>query len=187
MAKCLNCGKLIEEGSEFCKTECFTEYYLYVFGKDPKDNPEFERKIDDSGELSEVAVANVLRNNQIFKNRTWKFSNFTKEGKFEIVDEVKVPDEQIVCDWCNSLISTFVIHLIILFKRPINLNSNVIVDKAVCHKCRKKYYDKVPNYNTIRCTFCKGKIKDFDNEKSFKEFLISGLCQFCQDKVFGDL
>jgi len=32
---------------------------------------------------------------------------------------------------------------------------------------------------------CKIKMKDFKNEISKREFKISGLCQKCQDKVFG--
>jgi len=37
------------------------------------------------------------------------------------------------------------------------------------------------------CPFCKQKVKetDFRDKFSKKEFKISGLCQACQDKVFG--
>jgi len=38
------------------------------------------------------------------------------------------------------------------------------------------------------CVFCKKSIdpdKDFRNEISKKEFKISGICQDCQDEVFG--
>ena len=38
------------------------------------------------------------------------------------------------------------------------------------------------------CVFCKKTIdpdNDFRNEISRKEFTISGICQDCQDKVFG--
>jgi hypothetical protein len=37
------------------------------------------------------------------------------------------------------------------------------------------------------CPFCDNKPveKDFRNEVSLREFKISGLCQQCQDKVFG--
>ena len=38
------------------------------------------------------------------------------------------------------------------------------------------------------CVFCKKPIdadKDFRNEISRKEFGISGICQVCQDEVFG--
>jgi hypothetical protein len=35
------------------------------------------------------------------------------------------------------------------------------------------------------CTFCGNKAKVFRNELSKKEYQISGLCQGCQDKVFG--
>jgi len=38
------------------------------------------------------------------------------------------------------------------------------------------------------CVFCKKPIdpdKDFRNEISRKEFTISGICQSCQDQIFG--
>ena len=38
------------------------------------------------------------------------------------------------------------------------------------------------------CVFCKKVIdpdKDFRNEISRKEFTISGICQSCQDQIFG--
>lgn len=39
------------------------------------------------------------------------------------------------------------------------------------------------------CPFCnapvKGVRKEFKDAKSFKEFQISGLCQKCQDEIFG--
>jgi len=38
-----------------------------------------------------------------------------------------------------------------------------------------------------RCPFCKQKInpKEFRDERSRREYQISGLCQKCQDKTFG--
>ena len=38
-----------------------------------------------------------------------------------------------------------------------------------------------------RCPFCGKEVKetDFRNEISKKEFKISGLCQSCQDEVYG--
>lgn len=37
------------------------------------------------------------------------------------------------------------------------------------------------------CPFCHEKVKmeDFEDKKSATEFLISGLCQKCQDETFG--
>ena len=39
------------------------------------------------------------------------------------------------------------------------------------------------------CPFCNAPIKgvrnEFKNAQSFKEFQISGLCQKCQDEIFG--
>ena len=39
-----------------------------------------------------------------------------------------------------------------------------------------------------KCPFCEAEIKgreDFDDELSWKEYQISGLCQKCQDETFG--
>jgi len=38
-----------------------------------------------------------------------------------------------------------------------------------------------------KCPFCKIEIKkeDFRDDESIREYQISGLCQKCQDKVFG--
>lgn len=136
-------------------------------------------------ELSEIAIANVLRNHSIFKSRSMKFMNFTKEG-MKLANEVKIPDDKIICDWCNAKITTAIINLVIILKKGLP-NGNIIVDKAVCSNCRKKYYSKTPDFNTVYCRICKNIISDFKNEISKKEFLISGLCQECQDQVFGDL
>jgi hypothetical protein len=34
------------------------------------------------------------------------------------------------------------------------------------------------------CMTCSGKVEGFDSELSRKEFLISGMCQKCQDSIF---
>ena len=49
----------------------------------------------------------------------------------------------------------------------------------------KKEVEKVEN---CRCPFCDKDIdpkKDFRDDLSRKEFSISGLCQNCQDEMFG--
>lgn len=47
--------------------------------------------------------------------------------------------------------------------------------------------DEVKLVEDGRCPFCKKAISNdsFRNERSLKEYRISGLCQFCQDEVFG--
>lgn len=37
------------------------------------------------------------------------------------------------------------------------------------------------------CPMCKKKVGGFRDKSSEKEFKISGMCQACQDKVFGEL
>lgn len=39
--------------------------------------------------------------------------------------------------------------------------------------------------NAGRCPTCQSEIGEFRNELSKKEFSISGMCQECQDSVFG--
>lgn len=36
------------------------------------------------------------------------------------------------------------------------------------------------------CLFCNKQIKGFKDELSKKEYQLSGLCQECQDRIFGD-
>ena len=36
-----------------------------------------------------------------------------------------------------------------------------------------------------KCVSCKGDATDFRNEISKREYTISGLCQSCQDSIFG--
>ena len=36
------------------------------------------------------------------------------------------------------------------------------------------------------CVTCGGEADTFRDEKSEREFRISGMCQFCQDSVFGE-
>lgn len=39
--------------------------------------------------------------------------------------------------------------------------------------------------NAGRCPTCQGEVSAFRNEVSLKEYGISGMCQSCQDSVFG--
>jgi len=45
--------------------------------------------------------------------------------------------------------------------------------------------DRIPRMKQHICMTCSGKVEGFDTELSQKEFLISGMCQKCQDEVFG--
>jgi hypothetical protein len=37
-----------------------------------------------------------------------------------------------------------------------------------------------------KCTTCPGDALEFKNELSRREYTISGMCQKCQDKIFGE-
>ena len=45
--------------------------------------------------------------------------------------------------------------------------------------------DRIPKMKMHICVTCNGKVEGFRDELSQKEFLISGMCQTCQDEVFG--
>ncbi|HWQ95782.1 MAG TPA: hypothetical protein VN368_00265 [Candidatus Methylomirabilis sp.] len=45
--------------------------------------------------------------------------------------------------------------------------------------------DRIPRMKKHICMACTGKVEGFDSELSQKEYLISGMCQKCQDEVFG--
>lgn len=51
---------------------------------------------------------------------------------------------------------------------------------------RKLGYNKqVDRFEVGRCPICNTADKKFRDEQSKREHAISGLCQSCQDKVFG--
>ena len=45
--------------------------------------------------------------------------------------------------------------------------------------------DRVSSIESDKCSFCGGDASTFRNDKSRKEYRISGFCQKCQDSVFG--
>ena len=45
--------------------------------------------------------------------------------------------------------------------------------------------DRKQNIMDGICVSCKSPATEFDSNMSYKEFCISGLCQKCQDKIFG--
>jgi len=48
------------------------------------------------------------------------------------------------------------------------------------------YPDKYKLKTEGKCPFCKAVIGEFRNAVSEREYRISGLCQTCQDQVFGE-
>lgn len=46
------------------------------------------------------------------------------------------------------------------------------------------YPDALAKIKKGVCPTCDAKIKDFRDDLSYKEYLISGMCQMCQDKSF---
>lgn len=126
-------------------------------------------------------ILKMRRDNSVFKNRSWKFFD-CMEGfdKGKVVDVIKVPDDKIVCDSCNSMLNSAIIDLLIY----INEEGRAFIEKASCKECIEKYYSNLPVINQVKCRTCPNKIESFKNKISEKEFLISGMCQDCQDLVF---
>ena len=60
-----------------------------------------------------------------------------------------------------------------------------IIEQAV--KAGLIHPDTVERLKNRQCPLCSKPIdlKDFKDELSLKEFTISGMCQECQDKIFG--
>lgn len=60
------------------------------------------------------------------------------------------------------------------------MSDKLLIDAGFGEEVRRK--------NLGLCTFCKNSVKleDFGNDKSRKEFSISGLCQECQNKILKD-
>jgi len=46
-------------------------------------------------------------------------------------------------------------------------------------------HGRIESEETQTCVFCGGDANSFKDELSRKEYLISKLCQTCQDEVFG--
>lgn len=67
-------------------------------------------------------------------------------------------------------------------------NQGENLDKfALCAACRNAVLVYRERTREGLCPFCgnRVKVRDFRDGLSLKEFLISGLCQSCQDGVFG--
>ncbi len=47
------------------------------------------------------------------------------------------------------------------------------------------YPDRIEKMRAHTCMTCGNKVEGFNDEPSQKEFLISGMCQKCQDDIFG--
>ena len=46
--------------------------------------------------------------------------------------------------------------------------------------------DRIASVLSNKCATCGGEANEFRNELSKKEFRISGMCQKCQDMIFGE-
>jgi len=49
----------------------------------------------------------------------------------------------------------------------------------------KEFFAAMKLINEGRCPLCKCKVGEFRDELSYREYRVGGLCQKCQDKIFG--
>jgi protein-tyrosine phosphatase len=72
------------------------------------------------------------------------------------------------------------IQLIIEYKYPVPDVSNI--QKRIADVL---YPNRIPKMKAHVCMTCNGRVEGFRDELSQKEFLISGMCQLCQDNIFN--
>ena len=65
------------------------------------------------------------------------------------------------------------------------MNMNILEDAVKAGLIPQRFVD---NLKDRKCPTCGADMKnpEFRDEPSMKEFTISGMCQKCQDSVFGD-
>lgn len=62
-----------------------------------------------------------------------------------------------------------------------------VVDLEGLNETPEQYLQSLINEDDIKlCTFCGKSVGGFKDESSAREFIISGLCQSCQDKTFKE-
>ncbi len=66
------------------------------------------------------------------------------------------------------------------YKFPVPDTSNIPMRPAFL-----VFPDRIPKMKQHICVTCSGKVEGFDTELAQKEFLISGMCQKCQDQAFS--
>lgn len=95
--------------------------------------------LDNLLEMNEI-IYYVSINHPMFKNRKMTITNWTK-GIDVIHEEIKIPDDQIICDICNWNIALEKPEKIpLLCELNPRDKSETIVKKALCQKCVDKYY-----------------------------------------------
>ena len=75
-----------------------------------------------------------------------------------------------------------------LSKKSLEMNKTLdMIGEILFKKSRMVIQSKVfESITEDKCICCDGKASAFRDELSRKEFSISGLCQKCQDAVFGE-
>ena len=91
---------------------------------------------EENEETDNSFIKIVSRNHPMFKNRSMSFTYVNEEGKTITEALPTIPDSEIVCDGCNSLIKDDTVGL-------------YMTDKdhywgTQCKKCIEKYFSEVP-------------------------------------------
>ena len=93
------------------------------------------RKPERLDDLPDGFIYYVNRDDKLFKNRSWKIYDCIK-GIDILHAEIKVPDDEIICDFCNTLITEKKIPVIIQLTENPEIQ---FVKNALCYKCDEKY------------------------------------------------
>jgi len=65
-------------------------------------------------------------------------------------------------------------------------DKNELVEKLFSPIIQKRFSGAVEDAKDDICPSCKQKITEFRDRQSIAEYKISGLCQKCQDRIFGE-
>ena len=84
-------------------------------------------------------ISSISRNNKIFKGRSFKLGSFVN-GVPVIEEAIPIPDSDIICDWCNTLILTEQIKVI--------MDVDILTGKgsiscAICNNCRENKFSDI--------------------------------------------
>lgn len=74
-----------------------------------------------------------------------------------------------------------------IVESKINVSSVIPTEKSPeLTNFLEKVFGRSSSINKMKCVCCGQEAKQFKDEISVREYRISGLCQTCQDKTFGE-
>jgi len=84
-------------------------------------------------------IVSISREDEVFKGRSYKLGSFIN-GEPVIEEIISIPDNDIICDWCNAQILTEQIKVIV--------NVDILTGKgsisdAICNDCKKNKFSYI--------------------------------------------